>query len=128
MSKKLCKAKTRNGERCPNAASEGGYCFTHDPTRGQERAQARRKGGQHRHTPKVADASMVKIPIRNVAGVMTLLDVATIDTLAQDNSAQRTRALVGVALAYFKGVEVGELEARLEAIERAFKLRDEVKE
>ena len=122
MARAKCKAVTKNGERCPNAPSASGYCFTHDPSRGKERARARRRGGLNRTTPKVADASMVKTPIRDVAGVMNLLDVATLDTLAQDNSAQRTRALVAIALAYFKGLEVGEIEARLDAIEQALKV------
>jgi hypothetical protein len=118
-----CQAKTGDGKPCGGYANASGYCFTHDPTRGKERAEARRKGGQNRLTPKFADASMVKTPIRAVAGVMSLLDVATIDTLAQDNSALRTRGLVSIALAYLKALEVGEIEARLEAIESALKQR-----
>ena len=121
MAKRKCKAKRRDGSPCPNAAGESGYCFTHDPARGRERAEARKRGGERRRVPHVADSSAVKTPIRDVPGVMALLDVAAIDTLAQENSAQRTKALVAVALAYFRGLEVGEIEQRLEAIEQALK-------
>src|SRR3970040_2272507 len=113
MAKRKCKAIKRNGAHCPNAAGESGYCFTHDPARGKERAQARKRGGERRRVPHVADSSTVKTPIRDVPGVMQLLDVAAIDTLAQENSGQRTKALVAVALAYFRGLEVGEVEKRL---------------
>lgn len=127
MAKRKCKATRRDRTPCPNAAGESGYCFTHDPARGKERAEARRRGGEHHRTPKVADSSAVKTPIRDVPGVMQLLDVAALDTLAQENSPQRTKALVAVALAFFKGLEVGEIEQRLGAIEMALKMR-EVKE
>jgi len=122
MAKRKCKGRRRDGRPCPNAAGESGYCFTHDPARGRERAQARKRGGERRRVPHVADWSTVPKQIRDVPGVMALLDVAALDTLAQENSAQRSRALVGVALAYLKALEVGELESRLEAIEQALKL------
>lgn len=122
MTKRICKAKLKSGKPCPNAASETNYCFVHDPGRGKERAEARKRGGERRRVPHVADSSAVKTPIRDVPGVMQLLDVAAIDTLAQENSAQRTKALVAVTLAYFRGLEVGEIEQRLEAIEQALKL------
>ena len=122
MAKRKCKGHRRDGRPCPNAAGESGYCFTHDPARGQERAEARKRGGQRQRVPHVADPASVKTPIRDVPGVMALLDVAALDTLAQENSAQRTKALVAVALAYFRGLEVGEVEQRLEAIEQALKL------
>jgi hypothetical protein len=122
MAKQKCKAKRRDGTPCPNAASESGYCFTHDPARGAERAAARKRGGQRRRVPKVADTSTVQTPIRDMSGVLAILDVATLDTLAQENSAQRSRALVGVAMAYLKALEVGEMEERLETIEQALKL------
>jgi hypothetical protein len=122
MAKRKCKAKLKSGNPCPNAAGESGYCFVHDPARGKERAEARKRGGQRHRTSKVADSSAVKTPIRDVPGVMQLLDVAALDTLAQENSPQRTRALVAVALAFFKGLEVGEIEQRLAAIEAALKL------
>jgi hypothetical protein len=116
-----CRGKTRKGTRCPNPAGESGYCFTHDPKLSKERAAARKRGGQRRRVSHVADSSVIKTPIRDVPGVMGLLDVAALDTLGQENSPQRTKALVAVALAYFRGLEVGEIERRLEMIEAALK-------
>lgn len=95
MPKKRCKAKTKDGRPCTSPAGESGYCFTHDPARGRERAQARKRGGERRRVPHVADSSAVKTPIRDVPGVMALLDVAAIDTLAQENSAVSVCACLG---------------------------------
>jgi hypothetical protein len=118
-----CKAKTKSGIPCPNRPGASGYCFTHDPSRGAERAKARKRGGASRLVAKVADTSTVKTPIRDIAGVLSILDVATVDTLALYNSGERTRALVGVAMAYLKAFEVGEMESRLAAIEQALKVK-----
>lgn len=122
---KKCKSKTRDGRPCPNAAGASGYCFTHDPTLAAERTAARKLGGWHRTTPKVADPKSVKVPIRDIPGVLAVLDVAVLDTMALDNSSERSRALTGVALAYLKALEVGALEERLAAIEQALKDKDE---
>jgi len=119
---KKCKAETQNGTPCRAAAGADGFCAFHSPAHGKARATGRKRGGERHRTPKVADSSAVKTPIRDVPGVMQLLDVAALDTLAQENSPQRTKALVAVALAFFKGLEVGEIELRLEAIEAALKL------
>lgn len=124
---KRCKGKTKSGAACSAPAGADGFCTFHSPAHGKARAMGRKRGGERHRVPHVADSSTVKTPIRDVPGVMQLLDVAAIDTLAQENSAQRTKALVAVALAYFRGLEVGEVEQRLGAIEQALKLRDEVK-
>lgn len=116
---KHCRSKTRAGAPCPNSPGVSGYCFIHDPAKGTERAAARRRGGQHRRAVRVADVSSVPSSIRTVGDVLKLLDVATLDTLALENSVARTRAIVGIVLGYLKALEVGEIEARLTALEAA---------
>ena len=93
------------------------FCFAHDPRRGKERAQARKRGGHNRQTPRASDAAREEISLGDVAGIRAILEDVVADTLAQENSAQRSRAvgtLLGVAL---KALEVGELEQRIEALE-----------
>ncbi len=101
-----------------------GWCAFHDPALVKTRAVGRRRGGQWSRTPRVADPARVVLPIRDHAGGLSLLDVATEDTLAQPNSAQRTRAIVALGLAYFKGMEIGEIEQRLDALEQAWPAKD----
>lgn len=127
MSKKQCQAKNRNGEPCSAAANGDGFCFTHDATKGKERALARRKGGLSRITPHVADASIVPKQTRTVEGVMVILDYALQETLALPNTIQRGRLLVSIAGGYLETIKIGELEKRLEAIENAMSLRKQGK-
>ena len=123
MSKKQCQATKRNGEPCNASASERGFCFTHDASRGAERAIARRNGGLKRITPHAADAALVPKETRTITDVMTILDYALQESLALQNSIQRGRLLVSIAHGYIEALKVGEMEQRLEAVENALKLR-----
>ena len=123
MSKKQCQSKRRNGEPCNASANERGFCFTHDATKGKERAIARRKGGLQRITPHVADAQLVQRETRTIEGVMTILDYALQESLALSNSIQRGRLLISIAHGYIEALKVGEMEQRIEAIENAMNLR-----
>lgn len=122
MAKRKCKAKRRDGTPCPNAAGESGYCFTHDPARGAERAQARRRGGERRRVPHAGNASKVPTQVRTLADVLAILDYALAEAVPMENSIQRGRLLVQIAHAFIEAIKTGELEARLLAIENALKL------
>lgn len=122
MAARRCKAKTKLSKPCPNPAGESGYCFSHDPAKASERTQARRLGGWLRHTRKVADPKVVPAQIRDVAGVLALLDYTLKDTFEQDNSEKRTRALVALAAAYLGALQIGQLEERVRRIEEALSL------
>ena len=123
MSKKQCKATKRDGEACNAAASDTGFCFTHDASRGKQRAVARRNGGLKRITPHVADASLVTKETRTIKDVMTILDYALQESLVLSNSIQRGRLLVSIAHGFIEALKVGELEQRLDAVEHALRLR-----
>lgn len=125
MSKKQCQAKNKRGEPCSASANESGFCFTHDATKGKERATARRNGGLQRITPHVADAALVPKQTRSIGGVMIILDYALQESLALSNSIQRGRLLVSIAHGYIEALKVGEMEQRLEAVEMALKMRKE---
>lgn len=127
MSKKQCQAKNRNGNPCQASANGNGFCFTHDASKGKERAIARRKGGLQRITPHVADASLVPKETRTIEGVMIILDYALQESLVLPNSIQRGRLLVSIASSYLETLKIGELEKRLEAIENAMNLREQNK-
>jgi hypothetical protein len=127
MSKKQCQSKNKTGKPCGASANETGFCFTHDATKGKERALARRKGGLQRITPHVADASIVPRETRSIEGVMIILDYALQESLALQNSIQRGRLLVSIAGSYLEALKVGELEQRMEAIENAMNLRKQNK-
>jgi hypothetical protein len=123
MSKKQCQSVNQRGEPCNASASASGFCFTHDASRGKERAIARRRGGLSRISPHAADDAIVPKQTRRVADVMTILDYALQESLVLQNSIQRSRLLVSIAHGYIEALKVGEIESRMEAVEAALKIR-----
>ena len=91
------------------------FCFTHDPGKKRERAAARRLGGKNRRRTG-ADVPD-KITLASAHDIRALLERIALDAFALDNSALRARALVSVATVALKGLEVGALEERIEALE-----------
>ena len=127
MSKKQCQATNRRGEPCSASANETGFCFTHDATKGRERAIARRNGGLQRITPHVADASILPSRTRSIEDAMIILDYALQESLVLPNTIQRGRLLVSIAHGFIEALKVGEIEQRMEAVETALSLRKEEK-
>lgn len=115
-----CQATNRFGGTCGSNAMEGGiYCFSHDPSHAVRRQEARRKGGFLRKTPK-ARVDREKCCLRSVDDVLNLLEETLADTTLQENSTSRTKALVSIALAALKALEIGETEKRLADLELRF--------
>lgn len=125
---KCCRAKTKSGQPCPNKPSASGYCFTHDPARGKERAEAHKRGGARNRVPHNGNADAIPPRVRTLQDVLCVLDYVKDETLVMENSVQRARLLVALAHAFIEAIKEGELEARVEAIERALKLRDETRQ
>ena len=115
---KQCKAKTKSGSRCPNNAGESGFCFAHDPDRHAERSAARKKGGFNRRTAaRVSGDEPIKIA--STADVLKLINAIIADTWVQDNSANRSRALLSTADLAIKALTASDLEERIAALEQA---------
>lgn len=123
--KRHCKAKLKSGRPCPNAAGQSGYCFTHDPARGAERAAARKRGGQRQRVPHAGNADDVPKQVRTLDDVLKVLDYALAEALPLENSVQRGRLLVQIAHAFIEAIKTGELEQRLSVIEAALKIGEE---
>lgn len=116
-----CQAQTKQGQPCGATPRTGQpFCAFHDPGRAAEQAQARRRGGYNRQTVKAAGVTGPE-SLRTPAEVQALLEEVLADTRLQENSAQRSRTLISLALAALKALEVGELEERLAALELAYK-------
>ncbi|HEY0428414.1 MAG TPA: hypothetical protein VGC76_11590 [Pyrinomonadaceae bacterium] len=127
MSKKQCSANSRNGERCRAYANGNGVCFTHDATKGKERALARRSGGLATKQPHYADATLIPASIRKIEDVYIILNYALIEAVGLDNSINRGRLLVSIAHGFIEALKVGEIEQRLESVEMILKLRKQNK-
>lgn len=122
-----CKGKTIGGAPCKMPALKGQrYCFTHSPANRAAQAQARKRGGEGRHTPHAGDPSQVIAQPRTIEQAYTILDYALAETIAQDNGVQRNRLLVSIASAYVDARKVGELETQLLELMRILGNREQV--
>jgi hypothetical protein len=112
-----CAAVTRSGGPCRMRPLRGAhYCYTHDTKAGADRARSRRLGGLHRRRitkGQVPD----RVHLRTVSDARELLELAAQDALQLDLSSDRCRVLIASVGQALKVLEVGELEARLAALE-----------
>ena len=113
---KQCKAHTKRGTRCPNAAGADGFCFTHSPTRAAERKAARKLGGFNRRAA-VRVSGNEAVQIKDMGDVLRLINAVIADVWALENSPARGRVLLGAADMAIKALTNGELEERVKAIE-----------
>lgn len=112
-----CKAKTASGQPCKMPATKGGrFCFNHSPDHAAQRAQARKIGGQNRHTPHAGDPAQVVGQPRTIEAAYTVLDYALAETIAADNSIPRNRLLVAIAAGYVDAIKTGEIETQLKEL------------
>lgn len=95
------------------------YCFAHDPERAAEAAEARRLGGLRRRKEGTIAVAYDLPGLDSVDGIRRLLDVVVTDGLGLENGIARLRVLIAAAGAATKLLEVGELEARVAALEGA---------
>jgi hypothetical protein len=120
-----CAGKNDRGEPCGMAPlKREAWCFSHHPDRDGDRAAARKRGGRRNRAAGTVltlaeDESALPLELGDMKAVQTALNLIWRDTLRQENSAQRSRTLVAVALAAMKALEVGEYEERIRALEQA---------
>lgn len=111
-----CKHVRGSGEPCKAYAISGSdYCFWHSPDAATIRNQARKKGGLNRRSGK--RSSHGPYSIKTVHDVMRILEDTVNDACALENSHTRARTIGYLCQIAIKGLEVGELEERLYALE-----------
>jgi hypothetical protein len=119
-----CEAITTSGEPCQMAPLRGErFCWNHDPAHAADRAAARKRGGRNSSRAGPVGLPVEPVRLRSVEDVRTMLEDVATETMRLANSNQRSRtlaALLGLAL---RTLEVGELEARLEALEEQLRTR-----
>jgi hypothetical protein len=93
------------------------FCFWHSPDHANELAEAQRLGGLRRRKEKTVAGAYDLEGLDDVPKIRRLLEIAVLDTLSLENSVARSRTLAYLAQVALKTLEVGEFEARLEALE-----------
>ncbi|MBI5285335.1 MAG: hypothetical protein HY874_09600 [Chloroflexi bacterium] len=122
---RACSAPTKTGERCgATPLHDADVCFWHSPEHAEDAAAARKLGGQRRRRESTLAGAYEIGPLDTLVGIRRVLEIVTFDGLGMEtNSIARGRLLIAAAQALTKLLEVGELEARLEAVEAALKPR-----
>jgi hypothetical protein len=100
------------------------FCFWHSPQTAEDADQARRLGGAHRRKRKTVATVYGVRGLRTIEDLQSLLETASIETLALENSIARNRAIAGMVATGAKLIEIDELEERLAAIEAAIAHRE----
>ncbi len=112
-----CEFIKASGEPCQaNALLGSTLCFTHNPANAAKRAQARRKGGHNRQTPK--GEKHKPYSIASADDIMRALTDALNDVSLTENSHARARSIGYLCQILLKTLEVGEFEKRLEILEQ----------
>ena len=118
--KKSCAYAKADGQPCRMAPlRDRPYCFSHDPERAADAAEARRLGGAWRRKEGTIAVAYDLPGLDSVAGIRRVLEIATFDLFGLENSIARARTLISAATAAMKLLETGELEARLAVLELA---------
>lgn len=113
-----CTATTASGKHCKAPATIGGeFCFWHDPSQGHARAKARKKGGQRRRVDHAGDPFTLPETFETVHDANKLLDYILAEVLPMENSISRARVLLSIHESFLRAIEIGELEARIAALE-----------
>ena len=95
------------------------FCFSHDPERTEDAAEARRLGGLRRRKEGTIAVAFDLPGLDSVAGVRRLLDIVVTDGVGLENGIARLRVLISTAVAATNLLKVGEFEERLAQLEAA---------
>jgi hypothetical protein len=124
VANRACSAITTGGHACAAPPiRDGRFCVAHDPDYADVMAQARSLGGQRRRKEAAVIGAYDFEGLRTVVQIRRLVEVAVIDTLSLENSVARSRTLAYLAQTATKLLEVGELEERLNQVERSLEPR-----
>jgi hypothetical protein len=122
--KRACAYAKTDGQPCQMAPlRDRPYCFSHDPERAEEAAEARKLGGLRRRKEGTIAVAYDLPGLDSVAGIRRLLDIVVTDGVGLENGIPRLRALIATAVAATNLLKVGEFEDRLATLEVAVKHR-----
>jgi hypothetical protein len=103
--------------------AEASLCFWHDPEHAEAASEARRLGGQRRRREGLVAGTYGVEGLETIADLRRVLQVVVTDTLAQENSASRSRTLIAAVAAGAKLMETGTFEERLTQLETVMETR-----
>ena len=100
------------------------YCYWHDPKVAAKRVQARRQGGLNRqrslNRPVKKVSRGTPYSLEGVESITDILQDALNDAAGLENSHSRARTMGYLCQIALKALEVGNLEERVDALEKRF--------
>ena len=117
--KRNCSALNEDGGPCGQAPLVGGdLCFWHDPRYEKEAAEARRAGGANHRREQMLQGIYGVEGLETVSQIRRLYDLAVTATLSVEKAADRARLLLAAGKAALDLLQVGEMEGRVQEIEK----------
>jgi len=95
----------------------------HSPEHIREVQEARRLGGLRRKRESTISSAYQFDSLTSVEGIRRIVEVAVLDTLAMENSLSRNRTLAYLVQVALHTLEVGDIEARIAALEELAKVK-----
>ncbi|MPZ51032.1 MAG: hypothetical protein GEU75_17310 [Dehalococcoidia bacterium] len=121
-----CQALNEKGEPCQQAPITGrDFCFWHDPEYEAQAAQARRSGGTTRAKEHALRYIYGIDSLDTHERIQRLVDFATTELLALENSVARNRALLSAAGTAADLIAAGALAEKLEQIRAVLQPRQD---
>ena len=118
--RRQCAFRFSTGAPCRmHPLKDSEFCWSHSPEHAQEAQEARRLGGQRRKKEVMLAGAYDLEGLDNNPGIRRVLEIATMDTLAQENNLSRNRTLGYLMQVALKAMEAGETDERLTALEQA---------
>ena len=120
MLRRTCACLKPDGLRCrAKPLRDGAYCLMHDPDHADQVVEARKLGGLRKRKEVAVIGAYDLEGLDSITFLERVLQIALLDTLAMDNSLNRSRTL-----GYLVGIgtrlrQEGETEERLQALEAA---------
>jgi hypothetical protein len=115
---RACSFEMPDGRACRAAPLHGeSFCFWHSPDTADELTEARRMGGLHRRKKRTVATIYGFGGLRSIEDNQGLLETIAVETLGLENSIARNRALTAIVATGAKLIELGDLAARIAAIE-----------
>ena len=122
MSARGCPFICLNGRPCrATPLRDAAGCVFHDPGHAEEVAEARRLGGLRRRRERTLAEVYEFTGLGDAESIRRLLEIAAFDAFNLDASVPRVRALIAMAGAATKLLEIRDLADRVAALESAYR-------
>ena len=122
--RRQCAFQKADGTKCRAAPLHNSqYCLMHSPEHQQQVVEARRMGGLRRKRETLIRQAYEFDTTNNLAGIIRLLQIVVIDTLALDNGVARNRTLLAAIMTALQLYQTSSVEQRVEALEKLAQLK-----